>query len=44
VTAGLVAPEFVVTGRDLLDEAARRYRDMRDLSELKVVLDVRENR
>ncbi len=44
VTAGLVAPGFVVTARDLLDEAARRYRDMRDLSELKVVLDVRENR
>jgi alcohol dehydrogenase len=44
VTAGLVDPGFVLTGRDLLDEAPRRYRDMRDLSELKVVLDVRESR
>ena len=44
VTAGLVDPGFVLTARDLLDEAPRRYRDMRDLSELKVLLDVREHR
>jgi alcohol dehydrogenase len=44
VAAGLLDPGFVLTSRDLLDEAPRRYRDLRDLSELKVVLDVRENR
>jgi alcohol dehydrogenase len=44
ISAGLVDPRFVLTSRDLLDEAPRRYCAMRDLSELKVVLDVRENR
>jgi threonine dehydrogenase-like Zn-dependent dehydrogenase len=42
--AGLLTAEFLVTSRDCLDGAPQRYRDMRDLTELKVILDVQENR
>jgi alcohol dehydrogenase len=44
VAADVLDPTFVVTRHDRLDAAPERYRDMRELKELKVVLDVQEHR
>lgn len=44
VAAGVLEPSFVLTRHDCLDSAPEGYRDMRDMKELKVVLDVQERR
>jgi alcohol dehydrogenase len=44
VSAGVLEPTFVLTRQDCLDRAPERYRDMREMKELKVVLDVQESR
>jgi osmotically-inducible protein OsmY len=43
VAANVLDPTFVITRHDGLAAAAERYRDMRELKELKVVLDVQEH-
>jgi threonine dehydrogenase-like Zn-dependent dehydrogenase len=44
VRARVLDASFVLTRHDCLDSAPERYRDMRDMKELKVVLDVQEHR
>jgi threonine dehydrogenase-like Zn-dependent dehydrogenase len=43
VAAGVLDPDFVVTRHDRLDGAPESYRVIREMKELKVVLDVRES-
>jgi alcohol dehydrogenase len=42
VSAGILNPAFVVSRHDQLDNAPMRYRDMREMKELKVLLHVQE--
>jgi alcohol dehydrogenase len=44
VSAGVLDPAFTVTRHDCLDGAPGSYRDLREMNELKVVLDVQERR
>lgn len=44
VSSGILDPTFVVSSHATLEEAPRSYRDMRDMKELKVVLDLEERR
>ena len=42
VSAGILDPAFVISRHDRLDNAPVRYRDMREMKELKILLDVEE--
>jgi threonine dehydrogenase-like Zn-dependent dehydrogenase len=44
VSAGVLDPTFVVSRHDGLENAPKRYHDMREMKELKVVLDLQEGR